>query len=168
MLMDMQLIKSRRDEVEREIQKLQAQLEEYSIELKELEITLKTLNRLSEKEEQKGTMHYRIAPKELPTIRSMIKEALMHARQLGVEGYLPKEIREYILKTYGREIGQQVNTTASRMWRDLKEIQKDETTGRFSLPQKNRVDGDMFGDNTIDPSSNNPEQGREAGPGGEA
>lgn len=71
------------------------------------------------------------------TIRQMVKEALMDARQRGLRGITPKEIREYISREFGRDIGQQANTTASRMWRDIGEIDKHED-GLFYLPDRDR------------------------------
>lgn len=87
-------------------------------------------------------------------------------RQRGLAGRTPQEIRDYIEITYGQQIGQQINTTASRMWRDVKEIDKDTETGLFRLPPNEKPVDAQSRQDTSTGLFNNPEHGREAGQGG--
>ena len=155
--MDGNLIKIRRGEVEHEISLLKQQMDALTAELGELDIAERVFGRLTgaerpparEDDERDATASSsgdQAAPR--PTVRQMILEALMDARQRGVEGLAPKQMREYIARVYGVDIGQQVNTNASRMLHELKEIEKDEITGLFSLPSKDKADGDLLGDAT--------------------
>ncbi|TBE08795.1 MULTISPECIES: hypothetical protein [Rhizobium] len=162
--MDTRLIETRREEIATEVAELRGRLKTLQLELDELAIVERVINRLtgspistaSTEPEKPGTK---------PTIRQMIKAALMDARQRGVPGLLPKDIRAFIKTTYGQEIGQQVNTTASRMWHELKEIEKDQATGAFFLPKEKPAD-----DATVESPSagfdRNQGPGREAGQGG--
>ncbi|MBA5777171.1 hypothetical protein H2509_08535 [Stappia sp. F7233] len=166
--MDTNLVKIRRTEVEREVERLKGLLAELTAELNELEITERTLERLSgverrssgEVDQSPPPPSKEINPKKSPTVRSMIKEALMDAHQRGLPGLPPKDIRAYIAKVYGRVLGQQINTTTSRMWRDIGELEKDEQAGLFRLPKKDRTGGDMFADTVTSPSTKNPKHDR--------
>jgi hypothetical protein len=147
------------------------QSSEISTEISELDIAERVWERLSV---QAGSAFSRqnnvsTAPKrtkkEKLTVRQMINAALMDARQRNLPGLLPKEIRSYIQATYEQDIGQQINTTASRMWHDLKEIEKDEESGLYRLPKEKPVDavpGEVTSTGLFDQPS---AQGREAGRG---
>ena len=162
--METRFIENRREEIANEMAELKGRMKDLQMELDELAVVERVINRLTgkpataapQKTEKPGTK---------PTVRQMIKAALMDARQRGLPGLAPKEIRAFIQDTYGQEIGQQINTTASRMWHDLKEIEKDETTGAFYLPKEKPAD-----DATVESPStgldHNPEHDREAGQGG--
>ena len=162
--MDTRFIEKRREEIATEMAELKGRMKDLQTELDELAVTERVINRFAgkptpqveEKAEKPGTK---------PTVRQMIKAALMDARQRGLPGLLPKEIRAFIQNTYGQEIGQQINTTASRMWHDLKEIEKDETTGSFYLPKEKPAD-DVTVESPSTGLDHNPEHGREAGQGG--
>jgi hypothetical protein len=55
------------------------------------------------------------------------------------------------------------------MWHELKEIEKDLSTGLFSLPQKEKpADANSLGELSSGLFPINPERGREAGQGGGA
>ncbi|HTV70179.1 MAG TPA: hypothetical protein VMF90_16755 [Rhizobiaceae bacterium] len=142
--MDANVIKIRRGEVDRHIERLKAELDALTAELRELEIAERVFNRLTGAERNTSGKVAESKPsppkpavtkKGVMTVRQMVFEALMDARQRGLPGRTPNEIREYLLAHHKMKIGQPINTTASRMWRDLKEINKDEA-GRFSLPEK--------------------------------
>lgn len=162
--METRIIENRREEIANEMTELKGRLKALQLELDELDVAERVINRLSgnpvshgpEKTEKPGTK---------PTVRQMIKAALMDARQRGLPGLAPKDIRTFIQNTYGQQVGQQINTTASRMWHDLKEIGKDEATGAFFLPKEKPAD-----DTTVESppagSDRNQEPGREAGQGG--
>ncbi len=159
--MDVHTIQIRREEVERELARLNERVSSLSTELEELNIAEKVLERLSgAKRNSSSSANERHAPQAAkkakgkhPTVREMIKGALMDANQRNVEGLTPNEIRQYIKKVYGVEIKQQINTTASRMYHDLKEIGKNEEKGIFMIPVKekspdststNNESGDVF------------------------
>lgn len=154
--MDVHAIQIRREEVERELARLNERVTLLSTELEELNIAEKVLGRLSgAKRNSSSPANERHTPTtskkgkgKLPTVREMIKEALMDASQRNVEGLTPNEIRQYIKNAYRVEIKQQINTTASRMYRDWKEIGKNEEKGIFMLPGK---------DNSSNPKSANNE-----------
>lgn len=162
--METRIIEKRRDEIATEMTELKGRLRDLQLELDELDVVERVINRLTGKPLGAATerVDQQVAK---PTVRQMIKAALMDARQRGLPGLLPKEIRVWIHKTYGQEIGQQINTTASRMWHDLHEIEKDDATGAFYLPKEKPAD-----DATLESPStgldSNPEHGREAGQGG--
>ncbi len=91
----------------------------------------------------------------------------MEARQKGIPGLAPKEIREYVQKVHKRTIGAPINTVASRMWRELGQLDKCEETGLFSIPDKEKPAGvNLF--EPISPAGSlfQPAKGREAVPGG--
>lgn len=149
--MRINVLTSRRADLQREISRLEEQLGAAKAELDEIVVAERVLARLTGGGAAYGAMTQdaRVPPpkfygggeaegRKTPTVRAMIKEALMDARQRGEPGLTPHGIREYIRKFYGRDLGQQVNSVASRMWRDLREIEKDEA-GRFRLCQGNGV-----------------------------
>lgn len=173
--MDKHIITIRRGKVEREIEQLKSQLDILLAELKDLEIAERVIDRLlgpghaptntvgesKQPELVKGTAEGGL------TIREMIKAALMDARQRGLPGRTPNQIRQFIASVYGRDLGQQINTTAYRMWRDIKEINKDEITGLFSLPGKEKPSDNYTVAGSSEGLFDKPEaKGREAGPGG--
>ncbi|HWU64220.1 MAG TPA: hypothetical protein VN112_19565 [Ensifer sp.] len=175
--MDVHTIQIRREEVERELARLNERVSSLSTELEELIIAEKVLERLSgAKRNSSSSANERHAPQaakkakgKLPTVREMIKEALMDASQRNVEGLTPNEIRQYIKNVHGVEIKQQINTTASRMYHDLKEIGKNEEKGIFMIP----VNKKPADDTTVESPStgyldNLLAKGREAVPGGGA
>ncbi|MBY3044833.1 hypothetical protein [Rhizobium leguminosarum] len=137
--METRFIENRREEIANEMAELKGRLKDLQMELDELAVVERVINRLTGKPtsdvSSKVGKH-----SSKPTVRQMIKAALMDARQRGLPGLAPKEIRAFIQNTYGQEIGQQINTTASRMWHDLREIEKDETTGAFFLPKEKPAD----------------------------
>lgn len=172
----MNLIKDRREELEAENKRLQDRILKNNIELEELDVTENVLLRLSGQKKAKpkpapkakrSAPARREKPKNLPTVRELVFEALMDARQRGLDGMTPKAIREYVISQYGYNMGPSANTVPSRMWRDTKEITKNTETGKFSLPEKIEAK-----DNAVD--SNSPfaslfttaAKSREAGPGG--
>jgi hypothetical protein len=142
--MDSNLIKIRLHEVATEMDRLKGRLALLAAERDELEIAERVINRLSggkrvdagSETESQPSPSARTEEGKQMTIRQMVMESLMDARQRGLPGLAPKHIREYIQSHFGRDIGQQANTTASRMWREIGEIAKDEETGLFSLPSK--------------------------------
>lgn len=144
--MNPDLIKIRRHEVTRELERLQERKDALTIEMEELDIAERVMGRLSgglrsevsPRHESKPPQASRPKTGEGMTVRQMVKEALMDARARGLPGLAPKHIRDYIQSTFGRDIGAAANTTASRMWREIKEISKDEKTGLFSLPQNEK------------------------------
>ena len=146
MNIDTDKIKIRRGELEseiarqtEEIARLSEEMQSNQSELDELLIAERVIARLSGRNagETRKAAGVNRGPNKSPTIRQMIAEALMDARQRGLPGLTPQGIREYIREAHGRELGQQVNTTASRMWRDVKEIDKDTETGLFRLFDRN-------------------------------
>lgn len=161
----MKLITNRRAEIERELAGLNDQIKGLQAEMAELAVVEKVFARLSGKAEPERARRPEAQSEKVLTVREMIKAALMDARQRKLSGLLPKDIRAFIHNTYGAEIGQQINTTASRMWHTLKEIEKDEETGMFSLPNEKPAD-----DATVESPSagfeSNDQHDREAGQGG--
>lgn len=146
-IMDSAIIKNRRREVAQEVERLQSRLAELNAELSELEIAERVIDRLSGGQRDSVSQGNEPQPQKPSrqnetsmTIRQMVMEALMDARQRGLRGLAPKDIREYISREFGKDIGQQVNTTASRMWRDIGEISKHEDGGLFYLPDRERDD----------------------------
>jgi len=171
--MDENLVKIRRHEVNRELERLKERVAALSNELHELDITQRVLERLSGAkrgstsagDQSQSETASQTSQGSQMSIRAMIKEALMDARQRGLPGLAPRHIREYISSTYHRDVGQQINTTASRMWRDLHEIDKDEKIGLFSLPPKENPEGEQSVQDT--PSGLfSTQHDREAGQGG--
>lgn len=176
--MDIHTIQERRDELKKELalltERFEMQSSEISTEISELDIAERVWERLSgtkrssafKPTERNVSTAPKRTKKEKLTVRQMINAALMDARQRNLPGLLPKEIRSYIQATYEQDIGQQINTTASRMWHDLKEIEKDEESGLYRLPKEKPVDavpGEVTSTGLFDQPS---AQGREAGPGG--
>ena len=176
--MDIHTIQERRDELKKKLalltERFEMQSSEISTEIGELEIAEKVWERLSGAKRNSTVTpterHVSAATKRPKkgklTVRQMISAALMDARQRNLPGLLPKEIRGYIQTTYELDIGQQINTTASRMWHDLKEIEKDEKSGLYRLPKEKPVDavpGEVTSTGLFDQPS---AQGRQAGPGG--
>lgn len=150
--MDKHLITIRRGEIDRQIGRLQEQLDALNVERGELDIAERVFDKLtgakrsapSEANEPRAPSVRIVAKDGRPTIRQMIMAALMDAKQRNFPGRTPQEIREFIKATYNLEIGQPINTNASRMWRDLKEIDKDEASGRFRLPSKEKATDLLF------------------------
>ncbi|TAX42235.1 hypothetical protein ELI02_36050 [Rhizobium leguminosarum] len=137
--METRFIENRREEIANEMAELKGRLKDLQVELDELAVVERVINRLTGKPTSAVPSKVE-KPGSQPTVRQMIKAALMDARQRGLPGLAPKEIRAFIQNTYGQEIGQQINTTASRMWHHLREIEKDETTGAFFLPKEKPAD----------------------------
>ena len=147
--MDTKIIANRRVELEALREGLSAKLDACMQEMNELDIAEKVINRLSPASEQlepKRTYHRPKRPikasgsaAKSPSVREVIKEALMDARQRGVAGLTPQGIRDYAKKTYKKELGPMANTVASRMWREAKEIEKDVEAGLFMLPRLNEA-----------------------------
>ncbi|MEO9615677.1 MAG: hypothetical protein ABJG86_03500 [Nitratireductor sp.] len=172
--MNENLIEIRRSEIEAEIARLQERIKGLAAERNELDIAERVLARLSGAKqnpsqsniEPKPSLGADDAPKRPLTVRQMIMAALMDARQKGLPGRTPKQIREYVEATYERKIGQQINTTASRMWHDLKEIEKDIESGLFRLPLNETPVDEKPGQVPSTGLYNDPVQGRSAGPGG--
>lgn len=173
--MDGNIIKIRRGEVEREIANLNDRVQTLKSELSELDIAEKVLNRLTgasggssgEANQREASGFASESPQERPTVRQMIMASLMDARDRGAPGLAPRQMRDFISKVYGVDVGQQVNTNASRMLHELKEIEKDEKTGLFSLPSKEKPSDTTTVESPSEGLFRNPEaQGREAGPGG--
>ena len=167
--MDKQLIANRRAEVKQEIEKLKGEMDALTAELTRLDIAEEVFDSLTNAKPSKpeAISSSKESPEERPSVRSMIKEALMDAQQRGEPGLAPRHIREYIKTTYQYEIGQQVNTVASRMWHVMKELEKDESTGLFSLPSKDKPASQVSLEDELADLDIKPEaQGREAGPGG--
>lgn len=172
--MNFDLIKQRRDEVSRELERLRELTSALTTELDELDIAARVIVRLSsessedhsEKSELESASRAYEGVGANVTVRQMVTEALMDARQRGVPGLAPKHIREYIQRHYGRDIGQQANTTASRMWRDIGEILKDEKTGLFSLPFKEKPASERSGQDAPAGLFSDQQQSREAETGG--
>lgn len=144
--MDKTLITIRRAELDGEAERLRARLEAITAERQELDIAERVIDRLSGAQRDSAGEANQPQPPQVAssrtkrpvTVRQMIMAALMDARQRGLPGRTPQEIREYIEATYGQKIGQQINTTASRMWHDIKEIDKDTEAGLFRLPLKEK------------------------------
>lgn len=162
--METRFIENRREEILTEMAELKGRLKDLQMELDELAVVERVINRLTGKPSQAAAQKTE-KPGSKPTVRQMIKAALMDARQRGLPGLAPKEIRAFIQNTYGQEIGQQINTTASRMWHDLREIEKDETTGAFFLPKEKPAD-EVTVESPSTGLDHNPEHDREAGQGG--
>ncbi|MGR8922302.1 hypothetical protein ACU8MB_00890 [Rhizobium leguminosarum] len=164
--MDTNLIDKRRSEIEAEMKDLNERLTALKLEMGELDIAARVIGRLSGTEISKQVRGEDRSGTAL-TVRQMIKAALREARQRGLPGMRPNNIRAFVKKTYGLDIGQQINTTASRMWRDLREIEKDEPSGLFYLPKEKPVD-DASLETPSTGSDGNPEPGHEGGRGGDA
>lgn len=175
--MDKHLITLRRGELERERDRLNERLATITLELSDLDVAERVFDRLTGA--KRGTVSNgdeptpqgvaKAAGHEGMTVREMIKAALMDARQRGLPGIAPKEARAYMVSVYGRDVGQQVNTTLHRMLTVLKEVNKDEATGLYSLPLKEKPVDDTTVESPSTGLFDNPEaKGREAGPGGGA
>ncbi|MFN0262407.1 hypothetical protein ACKTEK_00875 [Tepidamorphus sp. 3E244] len=173
--MDINIIKLRRHEVSRELERLEKRITALQSELEELTVAERVIARLSGEDGRAAGSPDE--PESSPsvgddaggtqmTVRAMIKEALFDARQRGLPGLAPRHIRDYIAHHYHRDVGQQINTTASRMWREVGEIEKDESSGLFSLPSKEKPTGQESVEDRPVGLFSNPAQGREAGPGG--
>lgn len=169
--MDVGLILKRREAIERQVEGLMSEVAVLRSELEELNIAERVMLRLAGVPEDSSELPpklHGIEAGQVLTIREMIKSALMDARQRGMPGRTPDQIRKFISATFHRDLGQQINTTASRMWRDVKEIHKDETTGLFSMPEKEKPVDEKSLAGTSTGLFSNPAEGREAGPGGGA
>jgi hypothetical protein len=173
--MDADIIKIRRSEVTQEISILKDRIAILSSELSDLDIAEKVFSRLSgasrnslsTSNEPDAAKASQAKPDGLPTVREMIKSALLAARDSGHPGLTPKQIKSYIQDVYHFDAGPQVNTTASRMFNTLKEINKDETTGLYSLPSKEKSSSiETVGSLDEDYEQYLGAKGREAGPGG--
>jgi hypothetical protein len=165
-IMNMSLIEKRRSEIEAELKELNERISALKMEMGELDIAARVIGRLTGTEVAKDVRGEDKSGSAL-TIRQMIKAALMDARQRGLPGMRPQEIRAFIKLTYRQDVRQQINTTASRMWHDWKEIEKDEASGRFYLPKEKPVD-DASLETPSTGSDSNPEPDREGGRGGDA
>lgn len=161
--MNLELIEKRRSEIEAEMKELNGRLADLRSEIGELEVAARVISRLTGVEMSKEAR----SDESSLTIRQMIKAALRDARQIGLPGMRPDAIRKFIKRTYGITIGQQINTTASRMWREWHEIEKDELRGLFYLPKEKPVD-DTSLETPSTGSDGNPEPDREGGRGGDA
>lgn len=150
--MENDLIRIRRMEVEREKKALSERLASLDEELHNLDITERTLASLSgagrhsagEKFKSNAETDGKTTAPEGLTVRQMVKEALMDARNRGLPGLAPKNIRKYIKDVHGRDIKQQANTVPWKMWHEYKEIEKNIDTGLFYMPSKEPAEGDIF------------------------
>lgn len=142
------ILKSRK-EVDAVIEKLERRLVELRRDRSDLDAAERVLIRLSGKSES-SRRHVSleelaadggVQPKR--TIKSLVFEALMDARQRGEAGLRPRDIRSFIKKHHNRDIGQMANTIPSRLWRETKELNKNKETGLFSLPEQNEPAGDF-------------------------
>ncbi|MEN3150903.1 hypothetical protein ABCW43_26710 [Neorhizobium sp. IRAMC:178] len=178
--MENELITIREAELKAKLARLQESIAAIEQELSELEIAKGVLARLSIKKPAAvvATALTSAAPRSgaakisqkkpegLPSIKNLVLEALMDARQRGAAGMAPKDIREFVSTRYSYEMGSSANTVPSRMWRDEKLIDKNTETGLFSLPEKEKpvdVPGKEVSSTGL---ISNPEQVRRAGPGG--
>lgn len=175
--MNIDLITIREDELRAELARLQDGIKAVEKELEELGVAKGVFLRLTGKvagaptstAAPKGVHPSRTAqkkPDELPTIRNLVFEALMDARQRGLPGLAPRQIREYVAQHYDYEMGSAANTVPSRMWRTEKAIRKNTETGLFSLLSKEKPADDISLAGTSAGLFKTPAKGREAGPGG--
>ncbi|MEP5781121.1 MAG: hypothetical protein ABJL18_11240 [Hyphomicrobiales bacterium] len=148
--MEKDLIKNRRDTLEGELARLNARISNINAELNELDVAESVLARLSGKKTQPNKLsgdpkpnsqkskytERHSKPEGLPTIRELVLEALMDARQRGLQGLAPREIKKYVIEQYNYNMGASANTIPSRMWHLTKELNKDLETGLFSIPEK--------------------------------
>ena len=175
--MEIDVITEREEELKAKRARVAESLDAIDKELEELAVAKNVMQRLSGKKaapssppkarRKRVKTETQKKPEGLPTIRELVLEALMDARQRGLPGLAPKGIREYVAKAHQYEMGSTANTVPSRMWRDEKSILKDTETGLFSLPLKDEAGDDLLGRTTSPASDHQPgAQGREAGPGG--
>ncbi|MFC3723420.1 hypothetical protein [Neoaquamicrobium sediminum] len=174
--MNIDLITIREAELKAELTRLRESIDAVEKELDELTIAKGVFLRLTGKakapastsapKRAKFPRPAQKKPEELPTIRNLVFEALMDARQRGLPGLAPRQIREYVAQRYNYEMGSSANTVPSRMWRTEKAIQKDTETGLFSLPSKEKPADENSLAGTSAGLFEAPAKGREAGPGG--
>jgi hypothetical protein len=161
--MDKHFIEVRRGEIEREASLLTERLAALKAETSDLDITERTIDRLTGAKrdsfgapnKQEAAVSAVAAAAAKPTVRQMIVESLLDARQRGVASLSPKDMRNYIRQAYNLEIGPQVNTNASRMLHELKELEKDEN-GLFRLASKEIPSGSNSLDGTPEGGAETP------------
>jgi len=174
-VMDNNLITNRRREVEAEIDRLRTMLSEYEAELVELDTAGRVMARLSgakraapgeaNKQEQ-AVVPPKVASKE-PPLTDKIVAVVSEAHRQGRKGLEPKEIFDAIIaKGWAADLAA-VRSTTWRIWNKHGRLSKpDPDSPLYSVPEREKATDLLSGREQSEAFDHQPEQGREAGPGG--
>lgn len=194
MTQEMNLILTRRREVEAEIERTKALLSDLEREIGELDMAGRVIARLSgakwpetgAADQRAATVvHVPTATVRKLTLPEMIEVVLTKAHRSGRKGLEPKEIRQHIAESLDPEVkSEAVSSICWRMWK-RGQLQKVDDTAAYRLPASDNlnlpglpggaplpspekekpVDAQSSPDTSTGLFSN-PEHGREAGQGG--
>jgi hypothetical protein len=173
--MDQNLITNRRREVEAEIERLKLTIGEYEAELAELDTVERVMARLSGAKrvatgpanQQQPTPVQQKAPVKEPPLTEKIVVVVAEAHRRGLKGLEPKEIYDAIVAKGWTADLSAVRSTTWRIWNKHGRLSKpDPDSPLYSVPEREKATDLLSGREQSEAFDHQPEQGREAGPGG--